>query len=342
MRLAVAVELDHTIRLWHEAGRPEGKWDRNATQDDEGLRILRGWTMLGDDLLRSYQPWQVAVAAGLYKQAAEMAHAAEAANPGLDLHKGIEYFSLGFSLLLQGLYDEGGHYILLAIEEDRAAGSKAEDTFAAKKLRHEFLMHIPRHLEQAAVVCETAGGLTQFDRSFLRGLIDQMCFDPNTRHYRPTWALWLYAAVRKARDVTGWTAICGARRLEVLQNMSFLFEAAIKEKEGLGKCTLQRVVEYLTQTRPRYGPHEVLLNWSRFTNYGLQGSQFPTADDAPTAPQSVQFGLGQQQEFCCKALLTVGLVRNMTHHEMDLSSALLTTQYQWVHDRVLAALLISW
>jgi len=343
MRGAVETELMRTVQRWQDAGSPAGvPWLRNAPGSQEDLQVLTTWTYLGADLVYSSRPWQAAAAEPLYALAVRMAHDADDQHPGLNLHKGIDYFMLGMARFHQGRYDEGAHNILIAVEEDRAAGLTDDQIVAAQQLGQHVKPWVRDALAEVAQLCRDAGH-TFVTQAHIETMLDDMCRDQQDLSYRPVRLLWLHSSLRKVDDLPGPSPLTPVRRLEALQDLTFLYEAALRERHEQPGEPLRQLRHVVAKVRTIKGyPAAVIDDWATFANFDAADPD-ADADTKLTALQTEGFGGASDAErLCCQALLTVGLVRNMVHHRIDLQSTLLNAEYRWVLDRVLAALLLSW
>jgi hypothetical protein len=338
MRTAVQGELAKTVQRWHDADNPRQVWAR----DRDDVVATGDWPYLGADFVYSGLPWQAAAAEPLYALAVDLANEADSHHEGLRLHKGIDYFMLGMARFLQGCYDEGAHNILIAVQEDRAAGSEDKDIVAAEQLDRRVIPWVQEQLAGAAQLCQNAGHAFVTPAQ-VGTMLGDMCRNQQDQTYRPTWLLWLHSSLRKARELPGQSPLTPVRRLEALQDLTFLFEAALRERLEQPGTPLRTLYNVMDNVRTSKGyPVAVSGRWSDFTNFD-EADPNATPDAKLTALQAESFGgMSDPERLTCHALLTVGLVRNMVHHRLDLGSMALNAHYEWVRDRVLAALLLSW
>jgi len=342
MRARVTAELERTVSRWEDQGKPQGRFLRAVPGDKADESVLVAWTWFGANLVYSGQLWQAAIGERLYRIALEAAEATELDHPGLALHKGIDLFMLGMAQLNQGRVEEGIHNILRAVEEDRAAGSPDDKIVARRKLDEHVLPKIREGLEPAVTLCQGSGH-AYVTANAARQVVDEMCIDPANAQYRPIWSLWLYNALRRLQTPGGATLLTPVQRLEALQDLSFLYEAALKERFALGHCTLKAVVGEVVSRKPPIPAETVSPLWEQYTGFGLTSSTYPSVDCALKDLKQDNFGLTQPGRiFACQAVLAVGLIRNMAHHEMDLTCAVLGSEFQWSVERMLAAVLLSW
>lgn len=349
MRAAVRAEISETINRWKAQGCPPAKVARQIDGNKESEALLSGWTRLPWKLIRRHAPWEYAMAERLYRIAVEMAHAADEQNSGLSLHKGIDYFEIGFMQFHQGRYQEAAHNILVAVSEDTGAGWKPEDTFAARELRKYAADTALKVLRPAAELCRQAG-LPQVTDAMLEHVTSQMCyedFDPAGGRYYPVWLLWLLGAIDRTEPLSGAQAseVTGLRRFEALREIAFFYEAAMKPRLGIARGDLKDVVSGVVAAKT-YIPSQVVdkAEWYNHTSYAL-GDPKANPSARLAAIKGGQFGLAASDVtgvFCSRAIFTLGLVRNVTHHFIDLSSTLVGTEYEWVQQHVLAAVLLSW
>ena len=301
MRAAVQAELSNTVQRWQNAGSPEEDvWLRNAPGSQENLEVLTAWTWLGADLVYSGQPWEAAAAEKLYALAVELAHQTDNQHPGLRLHKGIDYFMLGMAQFLQGRYDEGSHNILIAVEEDRDAKLKDNDIVAASELQDRVLPRVLTWLGPFGQACRNWGhGFVT--PSHIGGMAEQMTVDA-AGGFSPEWLLWLFQCLAKTNDLPGSSPLTPVRRLEALQDLTFLYEAALKQHLCLPGGTLKAVVREV-QAQRAHVPQAVVDRWEEFTRFGLQDSAYSDPDKALTALMSETFGGASAPEVeCCRAI----------------------------------------
>ncbi len=337
MREAVQAEIVETIKRWKAQGSPSTKIARQIDGNRESEALLSGWTRLPWQLIRRHASWEYAVAEHLYRIAVGMAHAADKYNSGLDLHKGIDYFEIGLMQFHQGKYQEAAHNVLVAVSEDTGAGSKPEDTFAARRLREYTAGMALPVLRPAAELCRQAG-LAHVTDAMVEQVMNQMCyedFDPAAGRYYPVWLLWLLGAVSRAEPLPGTqrSEVTGVRRFEALREVAFFYEAAMKPRVPVATRTLGDVVREVAAAKP-YIPSGVVrgAEWRSHTSYklGVAGAS-PSARLA--AIKSGRFGLAASDVtgiFCGRAIA------------IDLGSTLVGVEYEWVQQHVLAALLLSW
>ena len=337
---AVKVELAVTVCEWRRAGCPRGKWGRSDPDRGSEPRHLKDFLYLAASFAGTCNLWKAATAEMLYLLALGLAFNAEESNPGLDLQKGTDFFWLGLAQLTQRKDDDGVHHVLRAIEEYRSAGLQYDEQTSKQYLGRIVVPPVRNALGAPADLCRRAGH-RHIMPEHLNWMLRSMFRASPTGPYDPTLVLWLYRAVRKSQDLPGQTRLTPARRLDALQDLTFFYEAALKQRMGLPSGTLYDVVAEV-QKRKSY-PVTCRKHWSRCTSFGQRASTCADPDVALAAlQQAVPSDGASPAEFAEQVLLVLGLVRNMAHHEMNLESTILNSEYQWVLKRLLAALLLSW
>jgi hypothetical protein len=135
------------------------------------------------------------------------------------------------------------------------------------------------------------------------------------------------------------TQLTQLRRLEALQGMTFFYEAGLKQRLGLTGCTLSQLVREVCKAKQ----YPQVPQWATYASFDRPRSAY-THPDAARAVLERDFGKppGSPGAFAEQALYVLGLVRNMTHHQMNQGWAILNADHDWVREHLLAALLLSW